>query len=44
LVREMLIEKWRDGVVESRYEGMIEKLVKREISPREAAKSLLTDL
>jgi LAO/AO transport system kinase len=43
LLRERLVRRWRECVTETHYEQTLSKLVRREISPWQAA-DLLTDL
>ena len=42
LLRERLVKRWRERVTESQYEQTLKKLVRREISPWQAAE-ILTD-
>ena len=41
LLRERLVGRWRERVTEARYEQTIEKLIRREISPWQAADHLI---
>ena len=41
LLREKLVERWQAQVVDSKYEEMLDKLMRREISPWQAADCLV---
>jgi LAO/AO transport system kinase len=42
-IREELVERWRQGAGNGRFEDMLDRLVAREISPEEATAALTGD-
>ncbi|HNB53668.1 MAG TPA: hypothetical protein PK530_17090, partial [Anaerolineales bacterium] len=40
-IQETLVNRWRAGTTNGQYEDVLEKLVKRELSPEDAASELV---